>query len=179
MKIAILILPLLVTSCGEFNSENKPKTEPTYVWADSKPRSNLMYAEIDPFIDVDKLSTDGIKKLLREMYQIDQKYRDSIINGNKALQAHFKMKMGANDQANKILLDKILDKHGWPVISKFGADASNISWYVVWHQRDSERALSKYLGFMEVADSIDEMDHEQFELVKNQLAGLRSVGFSD
>jgi len=177
MKRFLMLLLLLVISCQEKESVQQKMTDDVEtVWADFKPTSTLIDADIDPFISVGKMTVDEIKVLLNKMYQADQQYRDSLYNGNPDRKDYYWKKISGNDQANKKLLDKIIGKYGWPGIAQFGESGSEAAWYVAWHHRGSERSMATYLKYMEEADRKKDMDHQQFLLVKKQLANLRSVG---
>ncbi|MPR32416.1 hypothetical protein [Salmonirosea aquatica] len=177
MKHFVMLPLLLVISCQEKDAGKQKLTNNLEaVWAEYEPASVLMDADIDPFVAVEAMSIDEVKVLLGHMYQADQQYRDSLYNGNPDRKDYYWKKIYGNDQANKKLLNKILDKYGWPCIAKFGEAGSEAAWYVAWHQRDSERSMATYLKYMEEADRRHDMKHEQYLLVKNQLANLRSVG---
>jgi hypothetical protein len=172
------VLPLiLMISCHERDAgQQKLTNNVEAVWVENEPASVLMDADIDPFVSVENMSVDEVKVLLNTMYQADQQYRDSLYNGNPDRENFYWKKIYGNDQANKKLLNKILDQHGWPGIAQFGEARAEAAWYVAWHQRDSERSMDMYLNYMEEADRRHDMKHEQYLLVKNQLANLRSVG---
>lgn len=135
-----------------------------------------MDADIDPFVSVDAMTVDRVKVLLNKMYKADQQYRDSLQNGNPDRMDYYGKKMAANDQANCKLLNRIIEKYGWPGIAQFGEAGAQTAWYVAWHQRSSEPAMAYYLKFMEEANRRHDMHQEHFMLVKNQLANLRNVG---
>ena len=97
---------------------------------------------IDPFVSIQDMSVREVKVLLNNMYQADQQYRDSLYNGNPDRRDYYGKKMMANDQANHKLLNKIIDKYGWPDIQRFGEAGSETAWYVAWHQRSSEPAMA-------------------------------------
>lgn len=172
------ILPLFILlACQEERAEKKPDTVYSEnVWAESKSVSVLMDADIDPFVSIQDMSVTEVKELLDKMYTADQQYRDSLYNGNPDRKDYYGKKMMANDQANQKLLNKIIDKYGWPGITQFGEAGSEAAWYVAWHQRSSEHSMAYYLKFMEEANRRHDMNQEQFLLVKNQLTHLRSVG---
>ena len=177
MKHLIFLSLLLIISCKEKQGEKKPVTGSSEnIWAQSKPVLVLMDADIDPFVSVQNMSVDEVKVLLSQMHQADQQYRDSLYNGNPGRKDYYEKKIAGNDQANKRLLDKIIQKYGWPGIAQFGKRGSDAAWYVAWHQRSSEHSMAYYLKFMEEANRKQDMHQEHFMLVKNQLALLRSVG---
>lgn len=177
MKYFSILSLLTLLSCQEKQAEKKRETVYSEnVWADSKSVSVLLDADIDPFVSIQDMSVDEVKVVLAKMYIADQQYRDSLYNGNPDRKDHYGKKMMANDQANKKLLDKIIEKYGWPDLKRFGKAGSEAAWYVAWHQRNSERSMAYYLKFMEEANRRQGINHEQFLLVKNQLAHLRSVG---
>lgn len=168
---------VFLLACQEKQAQKKPETvDSENVWAESKSKSVLMDADIDPFVSIQDMSVREVKVLLDKMYQADQQYRDSLYNGNPDRKDYYGKKMMANDQANCKLLNKIIDKYGWPGISQFGEAGAEAAWYVAWHQRGSEHSMAYYLKFMEEVNRKHDMHQEQFLLVKNQLANLRSVG---
>ena len=177
MKYFGILSLVFLVACQEKQAEKKPETvDSENVWAESKSVSLLMDADIDPFVSIEDMSVDEVKVLLDKMYQADQQYRDSLQNGNPEREDYYGKKMAANDQANRKLLNKIIEKYGWPGIAQFGEAGAQTAWYVAWHQRSSEPTMAYYLKFMEEANRKHDMNQEQFLLVKNQLANLRSVG---
>jgi hypothetical protein len=179
MKYFAILSIWLLSSCQERQKQQMPETvDSENVWAEFRSKSVLMDADIDPFVAVQNMSVPEVKVLLDKMYQADQQYRDSLYNGNPDRKDYYGKKMMANDQANHKLLNKIMDQYGWPDRQRFGEAGSEAAWYVAWHQRGSERSMAYYLKFMEEANRRQGINEEQFLLVKNQLANLRSVGRS-
>ena len=101
-----------------------------------KAPSQLMYADIDPFISVDNMSVNEVKGLLRKILEADQQYRDSLNNGNQNHLEFYRKKIAGNDEANLLILDKIIQKFGWPGIALFGEERANTAWLIIWHHRD-------------------------------------------
>lgn len=104
------------------------------------------------------------------MYEVDQRYRDSLQNQNRPERRRFyTQRMGACDAANRTLLDKIIEEVGWPTISQFGKKGADAAWLVVWHQRSDKHYLAKYLDLMQQAAEKKEMDSTNFAWVKERV----------
>lgn len=94
-------------------------------------------ADIDSSLQVKHYSRTQRIALLKQLYQIDQRYRDSLENGFHSVskQQLFTHKMVANDQANQALFRKLVDTFGWPTQQKYGEQATQIAWLIVWHAK--------------------------------------------
>lgn len=134
--------------------------------------SSLMYADIDPFIQVDNMTENQVIQLFSEMHQADQQYRDSLYNGRKENKASFSQKMGANDEANLKILNKIIQKYGWPKKSVFGEEAAETAWLIIWHHRDNRHILCKHFDLMEKAVGEGEMSAVAFQQIKEEVEKL-------
>lgn len=134
--------------------------------------SSLMYADIDPFIQVDLLNKDEVIQLFSKMHKADQEYRDSLNNGRKENETTFLQKMGANDEANLKILDKIIRTHGWPKKSVFGEEAAETAWLIIWHHRGNRHILCQHFDLMEKAVNGGEMSASLFQQIKDQVEML-------
>lgn len=78
-------------------------------------------ADIDSSLKIDPYSLTQRKGLFNQLYQADQRYRDSLISGAKSAlkQQLFTHRMVANDQANQVLLSKIVNRFGWPTMKQY------------------------------------------------------------
>jgi hypothetical protein len=148
------------------------QTAATESSAGLKAPSNLMYADIDPFIRVDDLTTNEVIQLFAKMQHADQQYRDSLNNGRKGNEAFFLRKIGANDEANLKILDNIISRHGWPHKSVFGEEAANTAWLVIWHHRGTRSVLCRHFELMEKAVNAGEMSAALFQKVNNEVEML-------
>lgn len=94
-------------------------------------------ADIDSSLQVKHYSLTQRIALLKQLYQIDQRYRDSLENGSRSAskQQLFTHKMIANDQANQVLFRKLVDTFGWPTQPKYGEQGTQIAWLIVWHAK--------------------------------------------
>jgi len=94
-------------------------------------------ADIDSSLQVKNYSLTQRIALLRQLHQIDQRYRDSLENGSRSAskQQFFTHKMVANDQANQVLFRKLVDTFGWPTQHKYGEQGTQIAWLIVWHAK--------------------------------------------
>ncbi|WP_288424816.1 hypothetical protein [uncultured Spirosoma sp.] len=92
-------------------------------------------ADIDSSLFIDHYSPTQRKALLKHLYQTDQQYRDSAVNGSQstAKQQLFSHKIVANDQANQVLLRKLVGKFGWPTQREYGDQGAFTAWLIVWH----------------------------------------------
>lgn len=172
MRLIIIISTMfLLVRC---NSPKPPQSPPI----SGKPASKLsrpsgiMHADIDPFISVDDLTEQEVVQLFGEMHQADQQYRDSLFNGRKENEAHFLQKMGANDEANLKILNKIIQRHGWPKKSVFGEEAAETAWLITWHHRGSRRILCQHFDLMEKAAREGEMSATLFQQIKEEVEKL-------
>lgn len=94
-------------------------------------------ADIDSSLQIKHFSLAQRIALLKQLYQIDQRYRDSLENGSRSAskQQSFTHKMVANDQANQVLFRKLVDTFGWPTQQKYGEQGTQIAWLLVWHAK--------------------------------------------
>ena len=92
-------------------------------------------ADIDSSLKIDHYSLTQRKGLFNQLYQADQRYRDSLVNGAKSVlkQQLFTHRMVANDQANQVLLSKIVNRFGWPTLKQYGDQGAFTAWIIVWH----------------------------------------------
>ncbi len=92
-------------------------------------------ADVDSSLSVNHYSPTQRKALLKQLYQTDQQYRDSAVNGSQstAKQQLFSHKIVANDQANQVLLRKLVKKFGWPTQRDYGDQGTTTAWLIVWH----------------------------------------------
>lgn len=170
-RIIVASMMFLLARC------NSPKPTHTPVAATESPAalkapSNLIYADIDPFIQVDGLTKNELIQLFAKMQQADQQYRDSLYNGRKENEAFFSKKMRANDEANLKILDNIIQKHGWPRKSVFGEEAAQTAWLVIWHHRGKRSVLCRHFDLMEKAVNEGEMSASAFQQIKDEVEKL-------
>ena len=94
-------------------------------------------ADIDSTLQVRHYSLTRRIALLKQLYQIDQRYRDSLENGSHSTfkQQLFTHKMVANDQANQVLFRKLVETFGWPTQQAYGEQGTQIAWLIVWHAK--------------------------------------------
>ncbi|MCX6213304.1 hypothetical protein [Spirosoma sp.] len=94
-------------------------------------------ADVDSSLQIEHYSLTQRIALLKQLYQIDQRYRDSLENGSRSAskQQLFTHKMVANDQANQVLFRKLVDAFGWPTRQKYGEQGTQIAWLIVWHAK--------------------------------------------
>ncbi|SEI89935.1 hypothetical protein SAMN05216327_104466 [Dyadobacter sp. SG02] len=137
-----------------------------------KAPSHLMYADIDPFVRTDDLTTKEVIQLFVKMRHADQQYRDSLNNGRKENETFFLRKMRANDDANLKILDNIIQKHGWPQKSVFGEEAAYTAWLVIWHHRGKRSVLCRHFDLMEKSVNAGEMSATLFQRIKDQVEML-------
>lgn len=94
-------------------------------------------ADIDSSFSINHYSLAQRRALLRQLHQVDQRYRDSIENGSRSpsKQQLFSHKMIANDQANQVLLRKLVEAFGWPTQREYGEQGPFTAWLLVWHAK--------------------------------------------
>ena len=168
-QVAIISIMFLLACC---NSPRPTQTIAAESSAELKAPSNLMYADIDPFIRVDDLTTNELIRQFEKMHHADQQYRDSLKNGRKENEAFFLRKMGANDEANLKILDNIIRRHGWPQKSVLGQEAAHTAWLVIWHHRGKRSVLCRHFDVMEKALNAGEMSAALFQKIKDEVEKL-------
>ena len=94
-------------------------------------------ADTDSSLPIKHYSLSQRIALLKQLYQSDQRYRDSLENGSRstAKQQLFSHKMVANDQVNQVLLGKVVETFGWPTQHEYGEQGPQTAWLIVWHAR--------------------------------------------
>ena len=167
-RIMVMSMVFLLARC------NSPRPTHTATAAVESPAalkapSSLMYADIDPFIRMDNLTKNEVTQLFAKMHDADQQYRDSLNNGRKENEAFFLRKMRANDEANLNILDKIVQKYGWPYQSLFGEAAAETAWLIIWHHRGNRHILCRHFDLMEKAVNEGEMSAALFQQVKDEV----------
>ncbi|WP_247233905.1 hypothetical protein [Telluribacter sp. SYSU D00476] len=172
IQYTLVALSLVITQCTSSPEDKKSlqsdSHSPKVTSSTLLPR--ILYTDIDPTISVKGRSQAEIKDLLYQMYEVDQRYRDSLLNQNRPGRDRFySQRMGACDAANRILLDKIIEEVGWPTISQFGEKGADAAWLIVWHARNDKHYLAKYLDLMQQAAERKEMDSTNFHWVKERV----------
>jgi hypothetical protein len=94
-------------------------------------------ADIDSSLPVKHYSLAQRVSLLKQLYRIDQRYRDSLEDSAHPSfrQQLFTHRMVVNDQANQVLLGKLVDTFGWPTQQQYGEQGTRIAWLIVWHAK--------------------------------------------
>ncbi|AUD00992.1 hypothetical protein [Spirosoma pollinicola] len=108
-------------------------------------------ADTDSSVSIKHYSLVQRRNLLKQLYQIDQQYRDSLENGSRLTckQQLFSHKMVANDQANQVLLRKLVETFGWPTQREYGEQGALTAWLIVWHAKPDFQ--KRYLPLMKRA----------------------------
>ena len=170
-KLIFSILTLIFWNCNS-KSEKRIETKPINSADLTKILFNQVGADISASVDVERMNVNEVKDLLKLMITADQQYRDSLYNGNKKNEAFYWKKLKANDEANLKLLDKIIQYHGWPGISKFGEEGASTAWLVVWHHRGRRHILCRYYNLMEEAVRNKEMHPIALKNIDREIALL-------
>ncbi|PSL20290.1 hypothetical protein [Dyadobacter jiangsuensis] len=170
-QVLVISTMFLLASCNAPKPTHTP-TAATESPAALKVPSNLMYADIDPFVQVEDLTKNELILLFSKMHHADQQYRDSLYNGRKENEAFFSKKMQANDEANLKILDNIIQKHGWPYKSVLGEEAAQTAWLVIWHHRGKRSVLCRHFDVMEKAVDEGEMSVSAFQQIKDEVEKL-------
>ena len=126
----------------------------------------------DSSISVDKMTLSEVKDLLKLMKQNDQQYRDSLYNGNKRNIDFYTQKITETDKVNLALLDKIIQKFGWPTISTFGNEGAETAFLIIWHHGSKRNILCKYFDLMEAAVKNKEMNQNCFKDIQERITQL-------
>jgi len=174
MRLTIIVSILFLLACCNSPKSTHTQTVSGETASQVSRKSDLMYADIDPFIEVESMTEKEIVKLFSKMQQVDQQYRDSLYNGRKENEAFFDQKMRANDEANLKILEKIIQKYGWPKKSVFGEEAAETAWLIIWHRRNNRHILCRYFDLMEKAVHDGEMRASGFQEIKSQVEKLSS-----
>ncbi|SDG00727.1 hypothetical protein SAMN04487996_114121 [Dyadobacter soli] len=172
MKHPIIASTMFLLACCHSPRQTEAPSGSAEPAAQLSRPSVLMYADIDPFIDVGNMTEQEVAGLFSKMHQADQQYRDSLYNGRKENEAAFSQKMRANDEANLKILNKIIQVHGWPKKSVFGEEAAETAWLVIWHHRGNRHILCQHFDLMEKAVNEGEMSASLFRQVEDQVAML-------
>jgi hypothetical protein len=138
----------------------------------------ILTADIDSAVQVENMSIEEVKGLLRKMYRADQFYRDSLHNNNHASEnkrRFYLEKMKRNDEANLVILNHLTQKYGWPKTAVFGKEASETAWLVVWHHRNDEEVLSRFVPMITEAYTNGEVSQAMYNSLAKQLALLQSI----
>ncbi len=96
-------------------------------------------SEKQNFQQGDLADKEYIKEILAEMYTIDQKVREKLIeNFGPDLMSHPEalQLMSSMDDFHTIKMKEILQQYGWITISQFGEVSDNQAWLLVQHSGD-------------------------------------------
>jgi len=104
---------------------------------------------------------DIIKQFL-QMMEVDQKMRQRAINGH--IQWDDKI-----DIENTKRLKKIIDKIGWPTISKVGKKVSKVAWLIAQHADHDLEFQKKALNLLQEAARNDEVEHKQVAYLTDRI----------
>ncbi|TDE10027.1 hypothetical protein [Dyadobacter psychrotolerans] len=170
-KLIFSILALILWNCNS-KSEKQIETKSLNTSVLTKSLFNQIGADINSSVDVENMNINEVKNLLKLMVKTDQQYRDSLEIGDKKHEAFYLQKLKANDEANLKLLDKIIQYHGWPGLSKFGEEGATTAWLVIWHHRDKRHILCRYYNLMEEAVRNKEMHPGALKTIDKGLALL-------
>jgi len=170
-KSIFSILVLILWNCHSTSQKNIETNTQNSIEL-TKNIFNQVGADINSSADVERMNVIEVKNLLKRMVRADQQYRDSLYNGNKENEAFYWKKIKVNDEANLTLLDKIVQYHGWPGISKFGEDGANTAWLIIWHHRGKRNILCRYYNLMEEAVKNKEMHSNALKSIDKEIALL-------
>ncbi|GAB2768006.1 hypothetical protein GCM10027275_08110 [Rhabdobacter roseus] len=170
MKIHALATWVLAGSllqCTQAPEKEPPGTLPTTQGTFAPYLPSIIKADIDPYRPVKGKSRAEIKDLLKDMFEADQRWRDSLHTRHQPERnAFYQNKMVATDAANRILLDRIIEEFGWPTLSAFGEEGVEAAWYILWHHRDDRTYLTKYLDQLQQAAAQKEIPYNHYLTVK-------------
>lgn len=169
-KLLFPILTLIFWNCNS-KSDKRIETKRLNRFEFTKNLFNQVGPDINASVDVERMNVKEIKNLLRLMITADQLYRDSLYT-NKKNEAFYWKKLKANDEANLKLLDKIIQYHGWPGLSKFGEEGATAAWLVIWHHRGRRHILCRYYNLMEEAVRNKEMHPIALKNIDREIALL-------
>lgn len=178
MKKLLVLLALFICSCSE---QKQATWQPAKAKYAANPKNifgleKLVSADIDASQSVRGLSDQQIHQLLLQIEQADQRYRDSLYNGNPANEKFYYRKMHANDQANLHLLEKIVEEKGWPDSVRFGGDGAAAAWLVVWHHRGNREIMKRYVNKMRPAFDAGTVSSAHYDSLSKRLRALDSLG---
>jgi len=130
-KAVCALLIVCVWFCSALIAQNRLPDGSQTIIAEMTSR----IADVDSSLSINHCSPTQRKSLLKQLYHTDQQYRDSAVNGSQSTvkQQLFSHKIIANDQANQVLLSKLVKKFGWPTQREYGDQGAMTAWLIVWH----------------------------------------------
>lgn len=148
------------------------------------PRNNLAdwlaigypAAQLDTAMNVNQLSRQACDSLIKQLFTIDQQYRDSLNHCGQASakQNYYGKLMSVNDRANQTLLLKILKRHGWPC--QQDRSVSRKAWFIAWHSRGEYSQLSQFYRYLQKARGC--IDASLYGEMKERIEAMRAVGYN-
>ncbi|QRR02723.1 hypothetical protein [Dyadobacter sandarakinus] len=168
MKYVIMHSVLLLAGC------NAPNPTHTVVGEIEQPvqpatSSAWMYTDLDPFVQIDGMTSNQLIGLFGKMHHADQKWRDSLHSGKSENEKLFLQKMHANDEVNLKILNRVIKKYGWPKKSSLGEEAAETAWLIIWHHRSNRHILCRHFDEMEKEARAGEMSAALFQQIKDQI----------
>jgi len=110
-----------------------------------------------------------IAKEIVELQNADLELRDKLIQNGKLFDGYNK-EMEALHNRHAEILDNIIEKHGFPMIEKFGKEASDAAWLVIQHSISKPEFMKKCAVLLEKAVAENQADAKQLAYLTDRIA---------
>ena len=111
---------------------------------------------------------DSVKKVINDMYQLDQKTREQYLK-DRSNQAIID-RMFQIDCAHAVAMKAIIAKHGWMIISKFGTQADNQAWLLVQHADHDPLFQEQCLYLLQNLVDVKETNQKNYAYLYDRVA---------
>lgn len=108
-------------------------------------------------------------KIIVNLKNADLKVRNRLIESGELNQG-YNIEMQELHRKNAQVLDKIIDKIGYPTIDKVGNEASEAAWLVIQHSIGNPTFMKKSLALLEQAVNEDRADPKNLAYLSDRIA---------
>lgn len=112
------------------------------------------------FVVDDVHNVDYVRKVINDMYELDQNIRKEFIKDRSnpvAIEIMHEM-----DQIHTMIMKAIIAIHGWMTISKFGVQADNQAWLLVQHADHDPLFQEKCLYLLQDLVELQETNQKNY-----------------
>ncbi|MDP3788553.1 MAG: hypothetical protein Q8Q60_04555 [Candidatus Chromulinivorax sp.] len=111
---------------------------------------------------------ESVKKVINEMFQIDQEMRTQFLQDRHNPEVI--EKMTTMDYGHTVKMKEIIAIHGWPIISKFGAEGDAQAWLLVQHADRDLQFQEQCLGLLENLVATKEINPNNYAYLYDRVA---------
>jgi len=114
---------------------------------------------------------DTIAEEIIELKQADLELRDTLIRSGKLFDG-YNQEMEALHNKNAEILNKIIEKIGYPTIEKVGEEANEAAWLVIQHSISKPEFMKKCTALLEKEVAENKANPKQLAYLSDRIAGF-------